>query len=249
MLILVFFLYASCKKDKPITLNPIIFNPDLTYGTMTDYDGNVYKTITIGTQIWMAENLKTTKFNDGTDIPLITDDNAWNNNTTPAYSWYDNDSTYYKPIYGALYNAYTINTGRLCPLGWSVPNNNDLTTLISFLGDTAGTYAHSAIAGNKLREINTYHWTIGIDGGAGVHYPSTNIGTNESGFTALPCGRRGGDGSFGWSGSNTYWWSSSVHVLVGNNWYWSVGNVYGGVARNYDFSKNYGFSVRCFRIN
>jgi|ERR1035437_6779 uncharacterized protein (TIGR02145 family) len=257
MLILVIFLYPSCKKDKPVTLNPIIFNPDLAYETMTDYDGNIYKTITIGTQTWMAENLKTTKYNDGTDIPLITNDTAWSNITTPAYSWYDNNSTYYKPIYGALYNAYTINTGRLCPLGWSVPNNNDWTTLVTFLGDTAGTYPYSARAGNKLREIDIYHWTIGMDGGAGVWYPSTNVGTNESGFTALPCGRRGGDGSFGWSGSETYWWSSSVfsdstyslHDLIGNNWNWNVGNVFGGVSRNFDFSKNHGFSVRCLKIN
>ena len=152
------------QKDKPVTLNPIIFNPDLAYETMTDYDGNVYKTITIGTQTWMAENLKTTKYNDGIDIPLITNDTAWSNITTPAYSWYDNNSTNYKATYGALYNSYTIKTGRLCPLGWSVPNNDDWATLITYLGDTIGRSCLVGIAGDKLREKNTFHWTIGIIG-------------------------------------------------------------------------------------
>jgi uncharacterized protein (TIGR02145 family) len=256
MLILVIFMYPSCKKDKSVTLNPIIFNPDLAYETMTDYDGNVYKTITIGTQTWMAENLKTTKYKDGIDIPLITNDTAWSNITTPAYCWYDNNSTNYKETYGALYNSYTIKTGRLCPLGWDVPNNDDWVTLITFLGDTVGRSCLVGFAGDKLREKNTFHWTIGIIGGVGVHYPSNSIGTNESGFTALPCGRRNGDGSFLESGSLTYWWSSSVlssstyfPIFVGDNWCWTISNKCSGVNSNYDFSKNMGSSVRCLKIN
>jgi len=256
-LILIFFLYPSCKKDNPVTLNPIVFNPDLTYETMTDYEGNVYKTITIGTQTWMAENLKTTKYNDGTDIPLITNDTIWSNIKTPAYSWYDNNSAYYKSIYGALYDSYTVKAGMLCPLGWHVPDNNEWTTLITYLGDTAGIPAMQATAGNKLKEINTFHWTIGMAGGAGVHYPSKNVGTNESGFTALPCGRRNGIGSFDSTGSDTFWWSSSVfndtlslsYSLLGNNWIWRIGNVTGGLGSDYSYIGNMGFSVRCIKNN
>ena len=81
---------------------------------LTDIDGNVYTLVTIGTQVWMVENLKTTKYNDGIGIPLITDNTAWKNTATPAYCWYDNDMSN-KNLYGALYNWYVVNTDKLCP--------------------------------------------------------------------------------------------------------------------------------------
>jgi uncharacterized protein (TIGR02145 family) len=257
MFILIFFLYPSCKKDNPVTLSPIVFNPDLTYETMNDYDGNIYKTITIGTQTWMAENLKTTKYNDGTDIPLIINDTVWSNIKTPAYSWYDNNSAYYKAIYGALYDPYTVNTGKLCPLGWHVPNNDEWTTLITYLGDTIGMPFWLVTAGDKLKEKDTFHWTVGIVGGAGVYYPSTSIGNNKSGFTALPCGKRVGNGLYGWIGSTASWWSSSIFSdstyflpsLVGNNWYWNLENTYSGVKNHFEYVGNTGLSVRCLKNN
>ena len=91
-------------------------------GTVTDLDGNIYSTITIGNQIWLASNLKTTKFKDGTTIPLITGNTAWINLISPGYCWYNNDATTYKSTYGALYNWYSVNSGRLCPTGWHVPS-------------------------------------------------------------------------------------------------------------------------------
>jgi len=90
-------------------------------GTVTDADGNIYNTVTIGTQTWMVENLKVTKYNDGTAIPLVTDNTAWSNLTTPGYCWYNNDAATNKNTYGGLYNFYTVNTGKLAPTGWHVP--------------------------------------------------------------------------------------------------------------------------------
>ena len=103
-------LINSCSKDEAEN------NP----ASITDKDGNVYTSVTIGTQVWMVENLKTTKYNDGTPIPNVTDNTEWSNLTTPAYCWYDNDITKKNP-YGALYNGYAVRTGKLCPTGWHVP--------------------------------------------------------------------------------------------------------------------------------
>jgi uncharacterized protein (TIGR02145 family) len=133
------------------TSDEIIFNPSLTYGEVSDIDGNYYKTIQIGSQIWMAENLKTTRYNDGSNIPLVTDNTAWSNLTTPGYCWYNNDAATYKNVYGALYNWYAVNTGKLCPSGWHVPSEYEWTLLVNYLG---GVYA----AGGKLKETGTTHW-------------------------------------------------------------------------------------------
>jgi uncharacterized protein (TIGR02145 family) len=157
---------------------------------VNDIDGNVYKTVTIGTQVWMAENLKTTKYNDGAAIPLVTDNN-FINLTTPAYCWYNNDAPTYKNTYGAIYNWYTVNTGKLCPTGWHVPSEVEFNTLFTFLGGIG-------VAGPKLKEAGTTHWG------------SLNVGsTNESGFTALPGGGRGYQGAFYYIGNTGFWWSST----------------------------------------
>ena len=196
----------------------------LYYSTISDYDGNVYNTVKIGGQIWMAENLKTTKYNNGTDIPLVTDNTAWANLTTPAYCWYNNNSSY-KDTYGALYNWYTVNTGNLCPSGWHVPSDAEWTTLIDYLGGEPG---------GKLKETDTTHW----------HSP--NIGaTNESGFTALPGGVRDVSGMFGNIGYYGYWWSATED---GTDLAWYRDMTYNGsyVAR-YNTHKKLGFSVRCVR--
>lgn len=153
-------------------LNNINFNTSISYETVTDIDGNTYKTLQIiskgehkGSQTWMAENLKTTKFNDGSAIPL--EIGSWTDLSTPAYCWYNNtDNTY-----GALYNWYAVNTEILCPVGWHVPTHEEWEILFSYFGG----YTE---AGGKLKESGTSHWK------------SPNTGTNESGFTALPGGVR-----------------------------------------------------------
>ena len=194
--------------------------------TVKDIDGNVYKTVKIGTQTWMAENLKTTKFNDGTKIPLVSVITAWEKLTTPAYSWYDNNISNSKTKYGALYNWYTVNTGKLCPAGWHVPSDAEWTILTNQFGT-------DNIAGGKLKETGTTHWQT-PNGGA----------ENEGGFTAIPGGIRGSNGAFGDQGYFGYWWSSTESVAT-EAWYRYIGYNEGWVQRLSFGKKQSGFSVRC----
>jgi uncharacterized protein (TIGR02145 family) len=193
--------------------------------TVKDIDGNVYKTITIGTQTWMAENLKVTKFSDGIAIPLVTDETARKNLTSPSYCWYNNDQITYAKTYGALYNWYTVNTAKLCPIGWHVPTDAEWTTLIIYSGG-------AIVAGSKLKEIGTTHWTS----------PNT-AATNEIKFTALPGGTRYGNGTFHLIGSVGYWWSATKFT---SNFalYHCMGYDVSYVTRS-NCNKRVGFSVRC----
>jgi len=194
---------------------------------VTDIDGNVYHTVTIGTQVWMVENLKTTKYNDGTAIPLVTDNTAWGNLTTPGYCWYNNDLATYGVTYGALYNWYTVNTGKLAPNGWHVATDAEWTTLTTFLGG-------ESVAGGKLKETGTTHWSN----------PNTGA-TNETVFTALPGGYRNSYGPFANAGFFGAWWSST-EFDTGNTWYRLMTSSNGSVGM-YNLYKLSGFSVRCIR--
>jgi uncharacterized protein (TIGR02145 family) len=146
--------------------------------TIDSRDNEQYKTVKIGNQIWMAENLRSTKFNDGTAIPFIEDKKTWRKLTVPAYCVYDNDMDKHKMIYGNLYNWYVVNMGKLCPAGWHVPTHDEWTALSVYLGG-------ESVAGGKLKETGTIHWKSSNDGA-----------TNESGFTALPGGIRNLYGNF-----------------------------------------------------
>jgi uncharacterized protein (TIGR02145 family) len=215
LLLLLMLVLISCDEDDE--------------NTIKDGSNNSYETVTIGTQVWMAENLKTTKYNDGTEIPLITDKTDWYYMTTPAYCWHDNNSGN-KNIYGGLYNWYTINTGKLCPKGWRIPTDNDWSTLMTFLGG-------DAIAGGKLKKTGTSHWTS----------PNTGA-TNESGFAALPGSGRGQyfvDANFGPIGNGGYWWSSTSY---NENSVWIRFIFYNSesVSKN-TTNKTGGFSVRCIK--
>ncbi len=139
---------------------------------VTDIDNNHYEAVRIGSQLWMAENLKTTRYNDGTPIPLVTDSLEWDNLVTPAYCWYRNDPVTYGETYGALYNLHVVSTGILCPSGWHVPSDAEWTVLSDYLGG-------ESVAGGKLKEAGTTHW-----------YTPNAGATNETGFTALPGGIR-----------------------------------------------------------
>lgn len=196
-------------------------------GIAKDFDGNEYNTVKIGRQTWMVQNLKTTKYNDGTAIPLVTDGTAWAKLLTPGYCWYSNEELSFKPSYGALYNGYAINTGKLCPDGWHVPNDADWTVLINFLGG-------KKIAGEKLKETGITYWVS----------PNTGA-TNESGFTALPGGLRYHDGIFHDFGFSGYWWSSTEYSSSRAFFYYldyQYSNIY-----RFDNLKKIGFSVRCIR--
>jgi uncharacterized protein (TIGR02145 family) len=144
----------------------------------------------------MVKNLRTTIFNDNTTIPLVTDNTAWISLSTPGYSWYNNDEATYKATYGALYNWYAVNTGKLCPCGWHVPTDAEWTTLLSFLGG-------ENIAGGKLKETGIIHW---LNPNAGA--------TNETGFTALPGGDRSSNGAFYSIGEQGNWWSSTENQMA-----------------------------------
>jgi uncharacterized protein (TIGR02145 family) len=198
-------------------------------GTVTDIDGNVYYTVTIGTQVWMVENLKTTKYRNGEAIPNVTDATSWNNLTTGAYCNYDNNSGN-STTFGRLYNWYAVNDSRnIAPYGWHVPTDAECTTLTTYLGG-------ESVAGGKLKEAGTSHWIS----------PNTGA-TNETGFTALPGGYRYNYGAFYGIGYNGYWWSSTEDDTL-NAWYRYMYYADGHVIRS-NISKISGFSVRCVRDN
>ncbi len=196
-------------------------------GTVTDTDGNVYNTVIIGAQIWLDENLKTTKYNDGTAIPLVTANTAWTNLATPGYCWFNNDSATYAQTYGALYNWYTINTGKLCPTGWHVFTNADWSTLLTYLEG-------ASVAGGKLKETGTTHWIT----------PNTGA-TNETGFTALPGGARYDNATFDGIGYYGSWWSATG---INTNYAWSydIGWL-GTLVNSGNILKQTGLSVRCIK--
>ena len=195
-------------------------------GTAIDIDGNIYHTVTIGKQVWMVENLKVTKYNNGTAIPLVTDDTAWGNLTTGGYCWYNNNDVAYKNTYGALYNWYAVNTGKLAPAGWHVPTSYEWNTLTTYLGGMS-------VAGGKLKETGTTHWQS----------PNTGA-TNESGFTALPGGRLNGSGGYCHIGMCSNWWSSTELEESADFW----GNYYEDSSMSPAlYNKHFGFSVRCIK--
>jgi uncharacterized protein (TIGR02145 family) len=209
----------------------IKFNPALIYGSLTDIEGKTYKTIPIGSQIWMAENLKTGKFNDGTSIPVVTSNADWTNLVTPARCGINNNDSINENIYGSYYNWFAVNTAKLCPTGWHIPTDSEWQTLTDFLGG-------DKVAGSKLKEAATNNWVL-----------SNRDATNQSGFTGLPAGlRESTDGSFQGQGSFGGWWSAT-EVSAGPLGAALSHSIYGDttvVARNQIFKKD-GFTVRCLK--
>jgi uncharacterized protein (TIGR02145 family) len=197
--------------------------------TAVDVDGNAYKTVTIGSQVWFSENLKTTRFNDGQAIPLVTDNSAWAALTDSAYCWYNNDKAGYGSTYGALYNWYAVNTGKLCPSGWHVATDAEWTTLTDL-------YGGALQAGGKLKEAGTAHWSS----------PNSDA-TNESHFSALPGGCRGYYGGFGNISINGMWWSTTV-VSVNTTEAWSrYMDCSNSLTGRLNDPKRMGYSVRCIK--
>ena len=218
LIFLLIFIVLNCKNDNPTESEQVT-------GTVTDIDSNVYKTITIGSQEWMAENLKTTRYNNGDSIPTnISDDDWMMRITSGAYAIYDNDDAN-NSTYGKLYNWYAVDDScNLCPVGWHVPTDAEWKTLVTYLGG-------EGVAGGKLKEAGTAHWN------------SPNAATNESGFTALPGGQRVGHymdlGAYG------FWWSSSEGFGSGS-WGWGMVNSENIVMR-LNYGQGAGKSVRCIK--
>jgi uncharacterized protein (TIGR02145 family) len=196
-------------------------------GTVTDIDGNVYQTIKIGDQWWMAENLKVTHYRNGDPIPNVTDAGVWSGLDTGACCNYNNEEGNV-PVYGRLYNWYTVNDGRnIAPEGWHVPSDGEWQIMADYLGG-------DAVAGGKMKETGTTHWVS----------PNTGA-TNESGFTALPGGFRNMSGAFYVMTYSAYFWSSTEYTS-GRAWYRSLIYDLAGLSRDYS-SRTSGFSVRCVR--
>ena len=193
-----------------------------------DVEGNSYRTVEIGEMRWMAEDLKTTRYKDGSPIPLVENYDQWSGLSTPAYSWYNNDSLN-ADVYGALYNWYVVESDRLCPEGWHVPSDEEWIALETALGG-------APLAGGALKEEGTSHWKT----------PNTEA-IDSHGFRALPGGYRSYNGTFNLMRTSAYWWSSSQ-----KSWYGSPSRVvYRYVVYNdrsmsrHIAEKNNGFSVRC----
>jgi uncharacterized protein (TIGR02145 family) len=220
--IILTFLIFSCEKENNFI--PLL-NPWISYGSLTDQDGNTYKTIVIGSQTWMAENLKTTRFNDGASIPLVFDATQWSNVSAPGCCWQNNDPAR-KVTYGLLYNWYTVNTKKLCPAGWHVPSDAEWTQLTDYLGGDNN-------AGGKLKETGFRHWNS----------PNTGA-SNETSFSALPGGDRLSDttASFEKIRSEGGWWTITSEDE------WAVNRLMfdnrNSVQKSF-YSKNWGLSVRC----
>ena len=205
--------------------------PTNGYGpNITDSEGNTYKTVYIGTQQWMAENLKVSKYNDGTVIPNVTDNTAWSNLTTGAWAYYNNDAAN-NAKYGKLYKWYAVSpttngNKNVCPTGWHVPTDAEWTVLTDYLGGLT-------VAGGKMKEVGITSWNS----------PNTDA-TNTSLFTGLPGGLRIGSGGYTNVGVGVWW--SSTESNVGSAWHRYLSNSNGYAYSSYDL-KNYGLSVRCLR--
>jgi len=241
----------SCKKESNISPSTVTNptnsitctdNPNINFtsiGTpigkfgecIKDIDGNTYKTVTIGTQTWMAENLKVIKYNDGTAIPNVTENSQWQKNTTGAWCSYNNSDSLGK-IYGKLYNWYAVSpttngNKNVCPTGWHVPNNIEWDQLIKLLGG-------DTIAGAKLKEIGSNNWTT----------PNEKT-TNISLFTAIPSG--GFISGFKYLYNGAVFWSSDEN----SNYDWLAWNASVGYNGTYvdfdDESKTMGASIRCIK--
>jgi uncharacterized protein (TIGR02145 family) len=214
-----FGLLVRCVSDSIAQLP----GPRHVFGTMTDQEGTSYKTIVIGRQTWMAENLKATKLNDGKEISNETDEYKWGKLSSPAYCWFRNDRDKYRKRMGALYNYYTVETGKLCPQGWHVPSKDEWTALIEFLGPEAG---------GKMKVTGTDYW----------HAP--NLGaTNESGFCGLPSSYR--SDQFGDADRISYYWSSTSDGDI--DAFRSYLNCDYSDLKCTSYKKTHGNSVRCLK--
>lgn len=206
---------------------PVIVVPDTSAASVFDIDGNGYHTVTIGTQVWLVENLKTTKYRDGTSIPNVKVDAQWQALATGAYSDYNNTPSN-STKYGRLYNWYAIiDIRNIAPIGWHVPTDADWDILIGYLGGVG-------VASGKLKETGTVHWLS----------PNTDA-TNEFGFSALPAGYRYKEGWYFFMNEVGYFWSPTDYSTT-NAFYRAIRNVKDSIIMN-NISKNQGLSVRCIK--
>ncbi len=221
-------LYAESSETLDL-LEELDVIPENFAGTVTDIEGNVYKTITIGTQTWMAENLRTVHFNDSTPIQYPDSDIEWQNETGSAVCFYGYGlpNTYTSVTCGALYNYIAVYSDKLCPAGWRVPTYNEWGVLADYLGG-------DEVAGGKLKESGTTHWES----------PNEEA-TNEINFAALPGGYRNISGSYAAIGNLGYWWTATIDIPPEASFFGmsrNNGELYRGA-----MDVRSGFSVRCIK--
>jgi len=215
VIIMFLMLFSGCFKN------------DEDLSSVTDIDGNIYMTVTIGTQVWMSQNLRTTKYRNGDPITLVTDSAQWCNLSTGAHCYYVNH-TIYASSFGRLYNWYAVNDSRnICPSGWHIPSDAEWTLLATYLGN-------DSLVGGKLKETGTLHWKT-----------PNNGATNSTGWAGLPGGGRDALGSFIGMGVDGCWWSSTASTAI-DAWSRLILSYRAGFYRE-DSDKKIGFSVRCLK--
>ena len=221
-------LISGCDKDNP--------EPDPAEETneLFDIDGNRYTMVTIGEQVWMIENLRTTRYNDEEPIALIEDNEHWSNLQEGAYCWYDNEKESYMESYGALYSRDAAKSGKLCPTGWQVPGKEDWEELVDFLGGDylSPTYDHP---GYVLKDTTDIYWKE----------ENMIFATNETGWTGRGGGMRSANGNFIELRETGNWWSSEDHWKY-DTWGRRLGYNHGHLL-NIGDENDLGFSVRCIQ--
>ncbi len=229
---------AACSTEPPYSITPIsapdIFSVTTSSTcpvTVNDVDGNSYETVEIGSQCWMAENLKVEHYRDGVAIPTGIINSAWGTTTSGAFAIYDNDITN-KTIYGLLYNWHAVNNPRnVCPADWHVPSDAEWTVLTGYLG--------GPLAGGEMKTTGT------LGAGTGLWKAPNTGATNSSGFSGLPVGYRYITGVYGDQGNFGYHWSSTAFSAE-NAWFRSLYFGSGYATSFYGFKQN-GFAVRCLK--
>ncbi|MDR6781859.1 fibrobacter succinogenes major paralogous domain-containing protein [Pedobacter africanus] len=212
--------YRACTLSAEL----VVINPPVMENTVTDIDGNVYKTIKIGTQTWMMENLKVTRYRDGTAITLTTNGAAWSSSSFAAYCSYENKKEN-ADIYGYLYNWEAAHNSKIAPAGWHVPSDAEWQVLYNYIGGRRED-------GAKIQQPGTNYWI------------NNNIATNITMFTALPGGQRNESGVFSSLGWDGIWWTSTRTGGVPAICY----DLYvKGYLERQEASKNSGFSIRCVK--
>lgn len=237
LLIIAALIVVSCEKkevsEPSSSSSPTISISSESGGGVIDIEGNTYTSIVLGNgQEWMNENLKTTVYSNGDTIPNVVDQTTWENITSGAWCYYNNDSIYENP-YGKLYNWYVVDDSRnVCPTGWHIPSIDDWGILLNYLGG-------QNVSGGKLKKIGT------LESGTG-YWKTPNFGaTNEINFNGVPSGKRYPDGFFAEINKTSYFWSTYQDTASRGGTLWL----------EYDKSRsyfmlhtfNYGSSIRCIK--
>ncbi|HPG41386.1 MAG TPA: fibrobacter succinogenes major paralogous domain-containing protein [bacterium] len=233
LLVTMILVTSSCEEKNPLNQK----TKKLETGTMTDCDGNVYRTVKIGDQWWMAENLRVTRYRNGDTIPNITGNNQWKGLTTGGLCYYNNDSNYAEE-FGALYNWYAVTSDKkLAPDGWHVPGDEEWKQLERTLGmsetDVEASGLRGAGEGGKVKSAGFGYWAS----------PNTGA-TNSSGFSARAAGYRNfNDGAFYLIGQAAIIWSAT-ELNSDYAWYRELSCTNANINRYIFYNKRSGLSVR-----